>query len=119
MMMMLYLVAAQQATTKFFIAAMIATNIQGVPPQGWIQMLSASYQTKQECMVSLQENEYMLYRSIMTTFKKVVKGIVKFGCFTEDEIKKMNKDLGHDVKEYKDVDVMARRKESLTPDHAT
>ena len=118
-MMLLYLVAAQQATTKFFIAAMIATNIQGVPPQGWIQMLSASYPTKQECMASLKENEYMLYRSIMITFKDVVKGIVKFGCFTEDDIKKMNEDLGHDIKEYKDVDVMARRKESLTPDHAT
>ena len=119
MMMLLYLVAAQQATTKFFIAAMIATSIQGVPPQGWIQMLSASYPTKQECMASLKENEYMLYRSIMITFKDVVKGIVKFGCFTEDDIKKMNEDLGHDIKEYKDVDVMARKEEGLTPSYVT
>lgn len=115
--MMLYLAA--QATTKFFIAAMIVTNIQNVPPKGWVQMLTADFATKQECMASLQENEYMLYRSIKMTFKSVIKGVEKFGCFTEDTIKKMNKDLGHDTDKYKDVDVIARKEKGVTPAYVT
>ena len=92
---------------KLFVAALIVSNLPNVPPKGWVQMLSPTFTTKQVCMDHLLQNEYVLYSSLRKTFKTAIKGVEKFGCFTEDIIIKMNKDLGHDTSETKDVDIQA------------
>lgn len=97
---------ATATISKFFIAALFVTNLQGVPPKGWVQMLSNSFDTRAQCMEYLWENEYMIYRSLYKTFKTTIKGIEKFGCFLEEDVIRMNKDLGHDTDEYKDIDML-------------
>jgi len=92
---------------KLFVAALIVSNLPNVPPKGWVQMLSPTFTTKQVCMEHLLQNEYVIYSSLRKTFKTAIKGVEKFGCFTEDIIIKMNKDLGHDTSETKDVDIQA------------
>ena len=80
------------ASIGYFISALIVVSIS--PPKSWVYNVTYSFSSKQACVEHLNDNRDALLLGLGKAFSKILVGVENYGCYTQKEILKMNKDLG-------------------------
>jgi hypothetical protein len=78
----------------YFIAVFIAVTPGKLPEQGWVQMLRP-FETREECLIELKNNERLYFRSVVNNFRNIIRRVHAMECMTEENINAINKEFGH------------------------